>query len=112
MSVSHASPSFLHSHRHVRSHSKPKVSAEMQRRHRENQVLAGMGLFLLGSLAAGFVGIALTNRTSPGPSAAYGADGAAWVLPSGWSVLWLAVTLLTVVAIFAYGIATAAHNQQ
>jgi len=112
MSVSHASPSFLHSHRHVRSRSQSKVSTEMRHRHRQNLVLAGMGLLLLGSLATGFIGIALTNRPTPGPSSSYGADGATWVTPPGWAVLWLTVTLLSVVAIFAYGIATAVHNQQ
>jgi len=84
----------------------------MQRRHRENLVLAGMGIFLLGALAAGFIGIALTIAPTSAPSSAYGTDGAMYVTPPGWAVFWLAVTLMAVVALFAYGIATAVHNQQ
>lgn len=112
MSVSHASPSFLHSHRHVKSRTQQQASTGMQRRHRENLVLAGVGLFLLGALVAGFIGMAVTIAPTPSPSSSYGADGSMYVTPPGWAVLWLTVTLLTVVAIFAYGIATAAHNQQ
>jgi len=84
----------------------------MLRRHWENLVLAGMGVFLLGSLAAGFIGMAVTITPTSGPSSSYGADGAMYVGPPGWTVFWLAVTLMSVVAIFAYGIATAVHNQQ
>lgn len=112
MSVSHVTPSFLHSHRHVQRHTQRRTRTETQRRHRENLVLAGMGLFLLGALVAGFVGMAVTIAPTPSPSSSYGADGAMYVTPPGWAVMWLAVTLMTVVAIFAYGIATAVHNQQ
>lgn len=112
MSVSHVTPSFLHSHRHVRRHTERRSRTELQRRHRENLVLAGLGVFLLGAVVAGFIGMAVTVAPTSGPSSGYGTDGATYVAPPGWAVFWLAVTLISVVALFAYGIATAVHNQQ
>ncbi|GAB3923307.1 hypothetical protein GCM10011575_00930 [Microlunatus endophyticus] len=112
MSVSHATPSFLHSHRHTDRRTAPKSRAAMDPQRRSKLILEGIGAFLFAVLITGFIGLALTIAPTPGPSSAYGADGASYVTPPNWAVFWLVVILMDVVALFAYGIASASRAQQ
>lgn len=84
----------------------------MEQRHRSNLIFGGVGLFLFGVLVAGFIGMAMTIAPTDSPSAGYGTDGSLYVSPPPLAIMWLAITLMDVVAIFAYGIAGAARNQQ
>lgn len=112
MSVSHATPPFLHSHRRTHHGAKSRDEAKTDPRHRTKVILAGVGLVLFGILVTGIVGIALTVAPAASASGGYRADGSLYVIPPGWATVWLGVTLMDVVAIIAYGIATAAHFQQ
>jgi hypothetical protein len=63
-------------------------------------------------VVAGFVGMATTVAPRPSPSSSYGADGSWYVSPPHTATLWLAVTMMAVVAMFAYGLITAFRSQQ
>jgi len=77
-----------------------------------NIVLVGIGVFLFAVLVVGMIGIATTEAPGTGASLVYGADGSSWVNPPHLATLWLVITLMDVVAILAFGIFTAAQNQQ
>lgn len=112
MSVSHVTPSFLHSHHHLRHRAERRPRTELERRHRTNLILGGIGLILFGILVTGFVGLIANIAPRPSPSSAYGADGSVFVSPPPLATLWLAVILMDVVALFAFGLISAFHNQQ
>lgn len=112
MSVSHVTPSFLHSHRHHRHRAEPRQRTEMERRHRTNLILSGIGVILFGILVVGFIGMVSTTAPTSSPSAAYGADGSVFVSPPPMATMWLAVIGIDLVAIFAFGLIAAFHNQQ
>lgn len=84
----------------------------MERRHRTNLVLGGIGLVLFGILVVGFIGMFTSTSPTSGPSADYGADGSVYTTPPPLATLWLAVILIDVVALLALGIISAAQNQQ
>ncbi|QGN33487.1 hypothetical protein [Microlunatus sp. Gsoil 973] len=111
MSVSHA-PSFLHTHHGLHRRTERRSRTELNRRHKANLILGGVGIFLFGVLVTGFIGLATTAAPRPGPSSSYGADGSWYVSPPHMATLWLAVIMMSVVALFAYGLITANHNQQ
>lgn len=75
-------------------------------------ILLGIGLVLFGILIVGFIGMVTTLAPSNSPSAGYGTDGAVYVLPPPMATMWLAVVLMDVVALLAFGIISAFHNQQ
>lgn len=105
MSVSHVSPS-LHFHRHTASRTRTKL----ERQHRANLILGGIALILFAALIVGIIG--LVSTVSPAAGAGYPADGASYLHLSHMAVLWLWLTLMDVVALFAFGIAFASFHQQ
>ncbi|MBO0811787.1 MAG: hypothetical protein J2P23_07040 [Microlunatus sp.] len=111
MSVSHVTPSFLHSHRHLRRHT-ARAHTGMQRRHRANLIMGGIGIFLAAVLITAFIGVALTLNPNPHPNTGYAVDGSSFLIPAGITTMWLAILLMDAVAIFAYGLFTAHNNQQ
>jgi hypothetical protein len=84
----------------------------LSHQHRANLIVRGIGVFLFGAVVTGFVGMATTIAPQPSPSSGYGADGSWYVSPPHMATLWLAVTMMSVVALFAYGLITASRNQQ
>ncbi|SDS22570.1 hypothetical protein [Microlunatus soli] len=105
MSVSHVSPSF-----HLHRHSATRTRTKLERQHRANLILGIIALGLLAALVVGIVG--LVNTVAPSAGIGYPADGAAYVHASRMAVFWLWLTLMDVVAIFAFGIAFASQHQQ
>jgi hypothetical protein len=107
MSVSHATPSF-HFHRHTAR----RTRTELERHHRINLAFAAVGIFLFGVVIGGMIGMAVTAAPTSSPSSSYGVDGANYIIPPSITTFWLFVTLMAAAALFAFGVASAFHNQQ
>lgn len=75
-------------------------------------VFLGIGAVLFAILVVGFIGMVTNLAPMPSPSGGYGTDGAVYVSPPPMATMWLAVVLMDVVALLAFGIISAFHNQQ
>lgn len=84
------------------------------RRHqrRERVVFAVLAVVLVAVLALGIGGLIITVEPTTSPSGGYPADGAGYNVLPRMAIFWLWVTLMDVVAIFAFGIAYAFEHQQ